>query len=70
MSIIFLKLNLNIRHFGYLLEFFIVLLKVVGFFLVLGHNNHIRCITHSPIGAAFVSCSDDFRARFWYCEGV
>ena len=24
------------------------------------------CIAHSPIGPAFVSCSDDFRARFWY----
>ncbi|KAK3740944.1 hypothetical protein QZH41_017794, partial [Actinostola sp. cb2023] len=35
-----------------------------------GHNNHIRCIVHSPAGAAFVSCSDDFRARFWYCEGI
>ncbi|EDO32178.1 predicted protein [Nematostella vectensis] len=35
-----------------------------------GHNNHIRCLTHSPVGAAFVSCSDDFRARFWYCEGI
>ncbi|XP_068700333.1 cleavage stimulation factor subunit 1-like isoform X2 [Montipora capricornis] len=35
-----------------------------------GHNNHIRCLTHSSTGAAFVSCSDDFRARFWYCEGV
>ncbi|XP_067051915.1 cleavage stimulation factor subunit 1-like isoform X3 [Acropora muricata] len=35
-----------------------------------GHNNHIRCLTHSPTGAAFVSCSDDYRARFWYCQGV
>ncbi|KAK2551246.1 Cleavage stimulation factor subunit 1 [Acropora cervicornis] len=35
-----------------------------------GHNNHIRCLAHSPTGAAFVSCSDDYRARFWYCQGV
>jgi cleavage stimulation factor subunit 1 len=34
--------------------------------LSLGHNSVVRCIAHSPIGPAFVSCSDDFRARFWY----
>ncbi|XP_020916924.1 cleavage stimulation factor subunit 1 [Exaiptasia diaphana] len=38
--------------------------------LISGHNNHIRHLVHSPAGAAFISCSDDFRARFWYCEGV
>lgn len=34
--------------------------------LSLGHNGVVQCIAHSPIGPAFVSCSDDFRARFWY----
>ncbi|KAI0979714.1 hypothetical protein GJ496_004979 [Pomphorhynchus laevis] len=33
--------------------------------LSLGHNNVIKCIVHSPVCAAFISCSDDFRARFW-----
>jgi len=31
-----------------------------------GHNGVVRYIAHSPIGPAFVSCSDDYRARFWY----
>ena len=31
-----------------------------------GHNNIVRCIIHSPTGPAFVTCSDDYRARFWY----
>lgn len=35
-------------------------------FLSPGHNNVVRCISHSPTGPAFVTCSDDFRARFWY----
>ncbi|XP_054720431.1 cleavage stimulation factor subunit 1-like [Uloborus diversus] len=34
--------------------------------LSLGHNNNVRYIVHSPTGPAFVTCSDDFRARFWY----
>ncbi|KAI0229652.1 Cleavage stimulation factor subunit 1 [Lamellibrachia satsuma] len=34
--------------------------------LSLGHNGVVRCIVHSPTGPAFVTCSDDFRARFWY----
>jgi len=34
--------------------------------LSLGHNNVVRCIVHSPTGPAFLTCSDDFRARFWY----
>jgi len=34
--------------------------------LSLGHNNLVRSIVHSPMGPAFVTCSDDFRARFWY----
>ena len=31
-----------------------------------GHNNVVRTIVHSPTGPAFLTCSDDFRARFWY----
>lgn len=34
--------------------------------LSLGHNGVVRCINHSPTGPAFVTCSDDHRARFWY----
>lgn len=34
--------------------------------LSLGHNGVVRYLAHSPTGPAFVSCSDDFRARFWY----
>ncbi|KAK7497992.1 hypothetical protein BaRGS_00010863 [Batillaria attramentaria] len=34
--------------------------------LSLGHNGVVRTIQHSPTGPAFVSCSEDFRARFWY----
>ena len=34
--------------------------------LSLGHNGAVRFITHSPTEAAFLTCSDDFRARFWY----
>jgi cleavage stimulation factor subunit 1 len=34
--------------------------------LSLGHNGPVRWMTHSPTHAAFLSCSDDFRARFWY----
>ncbi|XP_056635379.1 cleavage stimulation factor subunit 1 [Diorhabda carinulata] len=32
----------------------------------LGHNGAVRLIAHSPTQAAFLTCSDDFRARFWY----
>lgn len=38
--------------------------------LSLGHNNVVRCIVHSPTGPAFLTCSDDYRARFWYKRGV
>lgn len=31
----------------------------------LGHNGAIRHIVHSPTSPAFLTCSDDFRARFW-----
>lgn len=33
--------------------------------LSLCHNNSVRFITHSTIGPAFLTCSEDFRARFW-----
>ena len=38
--------------------------------LVSGHNNVIRGAIHSPTMPAFISCSDDFRARFWYYRGI
>lgn len=34
-----------------------------------GHNNAIRHLVHSPCTPAFLSCSEDYRARFWYCKG-
>ncbi|CAG2254509.1 CSTF1 [Mytilus edulis] len=34
--------------------------------LALGHNGAVRYIAHSPTGPAFITCSEDFRARFWY----
>ncbi|KAF6209620.1 hypothetical protein GE061_015368 [Apolygus lucorum] len=34
--------------------------------LSLGHNGPVRQIVHSPHSAAFLTCSDDFRARFWF----
>ncbi|XP_076451958.1 cleavage stimulation factor subunit 1-like [Babylonia areolata] len=34
--------------------------------LALGHNGPVRALAHSPTGPAFISCSEDFRARFWY----
>ncbi len=33
--------------------------------LSLGHNGPVKAIVHSPIAPHFVSCSDDYRARFW-----
>jgi len=33
--------------------------------LALGHNGTVKCIVHSPIAPHFISCSDDYRARFW-----
>ncbi|CAD7092728.1 unnamed protein product [Hermetia illucens] len=32
----------------------------------LGHNGPVRYIIHSPTQPAFLTCSDDYRARFWY----
>jgi len=29
------------------------------------HNSPVRNIVHSPVTSAFLSCSDDFRCRFW-----
>lgn len=34
--------------------------------LALGHNGSVRTIVHSPTGPAFITCSEDYRARFWY----
>ncbi|RWS13287.1 cleavage stimulation factor subunit 1-like protein [Dinothrombium tinctorium] len=34
--------------------------------LSLGHNNAVRQFCHSPTAPAFLTCSDDYRARFWY----
>jgi len=33
--------------------------------LSLGHNGCVRHLVHSPVSSAFLTCSDDFRARFW-----
>lgn len=33
--------------------------------LPLCHNNSVRFITHSEQGPSFLTCSEDFRARFW-----
>lgn len=30
-----------------------------------GHNKAVRCVCASPLEEAFISCSEDFRARFW-----
>ena len=34
--------------------------------LSLGHNGVVRFIVHSTTEPAFLTCSDDFRARFWF----
>uniref|UniRef100_A0A8C4NLG3 Cleavage stimulation factor subunit 1 n=1 Tax=Eptatretus burgeri TaxID=7764 RepID=A0A8C4NLG3_EPTBU len=34
--------------------------------LALGHNNTVRAVAHSPTAPGLMTCSDDFRARFWY----
>jgi len=38
--------------------------------LSLGHNGPVRYMVHSPSQPAFITCSDDFRARFWYRRNV
>ena len=38
--------------------------------LSLGHNGPVRHMVHSPCSPAFITCSDDFRARFWYRRNV
>ncbi|MPC29179.1 Cleavage stimulation factor subunit 1 [Portunus trituberculatus] len=30
------------------------------------HNGPVRHMVHSPCSPAFITCSDDYRARFWY----
>ncbi|XP_066933662.1 cleavage stimulation factor subunit 1-like [Clytia hemisphaerica] len=37
--------------------------------LTSGHNNSIRHLVHSSCTPAFLSCSEDYRCRFWYCRG-
>lgn len=32
----------------------------------LGHNGAVRFFVHSPNSPAFLTCSDDYRARFWF----
>jgi cleavage stimulation factor subunit 1 len=32
------------------------------------HSKFIRCLTPSPTERAFISCSDDCRARFWAAD--
>ncbi|QQP56954.1 Cleavage stimulation factor 50 kDa subunit [Caligus rogercresseyi] len=34
--------------------------------LSLGHNGAVRNIVHSTVSPAFLTSSDDFRARFWF----
>ena len=36
--------------------------------LSLGHNNPVRFIAHSPTSSSFITCSDDYRARFWHSK--
>ncbi|CAI4231021.1 unnamed protein product [Auanema sp. JU1783] len=38
--------------------------------LALGHTAAARAFVHSPTMPAFVTGSDDFRARFWYKKGT
>ncbi|XP_050727777.1 cleavage stimulation factor subunit 1-like isoform X3 [Eriocheir sinensis] len=38
--------------------------------LSLGHNGPVRHMVHSPCSPAFITCSDDYRARFWYRRNV
>ncbi|XP_022652297.1 cleavage stimulation factor subunit 1-like [Varroa jacobsoni] len=34
--------------------------------LSLGHNSTVRYFCHSPTKPAFLTCSDDYRARYWF----
>ncbi|CAO1389007.1 unnamed protein product [Diamesa hyperborea] len=36
----------------------------------LGHNGAVRHLSHSPTHPAFLTCSQDNRARFWVCRNV
>jgi cleavage stimulation factor subunit 1 len=33
--------------------------------LSLGHNGFVKAMVHSPVAPHFITCSDDYRARFW-----
>jgi len=35
----------------------------------LGHQTSVRWIKHSPTMPAMITCSDDFKSRFWYYKG-
>ncbi|XP_050737746.1 cleavage stimulation factor subunit 1-like isoform X2 [Eriocheir sinensis] len=35
-----------------------------------GHNGPVRHMVHSPCSPAFITCSDDYWARFWYRRNV
>lgn len=35
---------------------------------LVGHNGVVRYIASSPLEPALMTCSDDFRSRFWYME--
>ncbi|XP_050718351.1 cleavage stimulation factor subunit 1-like [Eriocheir sinensis] len=35
-----------------------------------GHNGPVQHMVHSPCSPAFITCSDDYRARFWYRRNV
>uniref|UniRef100_A0A5S6QNH1 Cleavage stimulation factor 50 kDa subunit n=1 Tax=Trichuris muris TaxID=70415 RepID=A0A5S6QNH1_TRIMR len=38
--------------------------------LPLGHTAPVRAFAHSPVQPAFITCSDDYRARYWYRKAV
>lgn len=38
--------------------------------LSLGHNQAVRYFEHSPTTTAFLTCSDDFRARAWIYKWI
>ena len=50
--------------------FGMVIVDILRIVLHSGHTNSIGCLQHSPTATAFISCSDDNRARFWYSEGI
>ncbi|CAD6192060.1 unnamed protein product [Caenorhabditis auriculariae] len=38
--------------------------------LALGHTTSVRAFVHSPTMSAFLTGSDDYRARFWYRKAI